>query len=128
MQVFWRVLSYLALSLALSNLFNSISHYWNILWWMKTCEVASMWFDEEYFVLSYIQTGRHLCNLRWHFNHYLAFPHDHWICWQIRIDGQDVREVTLESLRKSMGVVPQDTVSSIKWFGFCLSNSTLLYI
>ncbi|KAL1816868.1 hypothetical protein DCAR_0521270 [Daucus carota subsp. sativus] len=28
----------------------------------------------------------------------------------IRIDGQDVREVTLESLRKSIGVVPQDTV------------------
>ncbi|GMN23254.1 hypothetical protein TIFTF001_000044 [Ficus carica] len=28
----------------------------------------------------------------------------------IRIDGQDVRDVTLESLRKSIGVVPQDTV------------------
>lgn len=28
----------------------------------------------------------------------------------IRIDGQDVKEVTLESLRKSIGVVPQDTV------------------
>ncbi|XP_044484290.1 ABC transporter B family member 25, mitochondrial isoform X2 [Mangifera indica] len=28
----------------------------------------------------------------------------------IRIDGQDIREVTLESLRKSVGVVPQDTV------------------
>ncbi|GMH12637.1 hypothetical protein Nepgr_014478 [Nepenthes gracilis] len=28
----------------------------------------------------------------------------------IRIDGQDVRQVTLESLRKSVGVVPQDTV------------------
>lgn len=28
----------------------------------------------------------------------------------IRIDGQDIREVTLESLRKSIGVVPQDTV------------------
>lgn len=25
------------------------------------------------------------------------------------IDGQDIREVTLESLRKSIGVVPQDT-------------------
>lgn len=30
---------------------------------------------------------------------------------QIRVDGQDVREVTLESLRRCMGVVPQDTVS-----------------
>ena len=29
---------------------------------------------------------------------------------QIRIDGQEVKEVTLESLRKSIGVVPQDTV------------------
>ncbi|TQE04629.1 hypothetical protein C1H46_009822 [Malus baccata] len=28
----------------------------------------------------------------------------------IRIDGQDIRDVTLESLRKSIGVVPQDTV------------------
>ncbi|KAF8018719.1 hypothetical protein BT93_H3579 [Corymbia citriodora subsp. variegata] len=28
----------------------------------------------------------------------------------IRIDGQDIRNVTLESLRKSLGVVPQDTV------------------
>lgn len=28
----------------------------------------------------------------------------------IRIDGQDIRGVTLESLRKSIGVVPQDTV------------------
>ncbi|XP_050287779.1 ABC transporter B family member 25, mitochondrial [Quercus robur] len=31
-------------------------------------------------------------------------------CGSIRIDGQDIREVTLESLRKSIGVVPQDTV------------------
>ncbi|XP_008793410.1 ABC transporter B family member 25, mitochondrial [Phoenix dactylifera] len=28
----------------------------------------------------------------------------------VRIDGQDVREVTMESLRKCIGVVPQDTV------------------
>ncbi|XP_021751097.1 ABC transporter B family member 25, mitochondrial-like [Chenopodium quinoa] len=28
----------------------------------------------------------------------------------IRIDGQDISEVTLESLRKTIGVVPQDTV------------------
>ncbi|XP_020165928.1 ABC transporter B family member 25, mitochondrial [Aegilops tauschii subsp. strangulata] len=28
----------------------------------------------------------------------------------IRIDGQDIRGVTLDSLRKSLGVVPQDTV------------------
>lgn len=35
-------------------------------------------------------------------------------CGQIRIDGQDIRDVTLESLRKSIGVVPQDTVRSIK--------------
>ncbi|XP_027940058.1 ABC transporter B family member 25, mitochondrial isoform X2 [Vigna unguiculata] len=28
----------------------------------------------------------------------------------IKIDNQDIREVTLESLRKSIGVVPQDTV------------------
>ncbi|XP_006650034.1 ABC transporter B family member 25, mitochondrial isoform X1 [Oryza brachyantha] len=28
----------------------------------------------------------------------------------IRIDGQDIKEVTLESLRKCLGVVPQDTV------------------
>ncbi|KAL8146784.1 ABC transporter B family member 25, mitochondrial-like [Apium graveolens] len=28
----------------------------------------------------------------------------------IKIDGQDIQEVTLESLRKSIGVVPQDTV------------------
>lgn len=27
----------------------------------------------------------------------------------IKIDGQDIREITLESLRKSIGVVPQDT-------------------
>ncbi|KAM0829464.1 hypothetical protein ACQ4PT_066857 [Festuca glaucescens] len=30
--------------------------------------------------------------------------------WQIRVDGQDIQGVTLESLRKSLGVVPQDTV------------------
>ncbi|KAL0370885.1 UNVERIFIED_CONTAM: ABC transporter B family member 25 [Sesamum angustifolium] len=29
---------------------------------------------------------------------------------RIKIDGQDIRTVTLESLRKSIGVVPQDTV------------------
>ncbi|XP_072997934.1 ABC transporter B family member 25, mitochondrial isoform X1 [Typha latifolia] len=29
---------------------------------------------------------------------------------KIEIDGQDIREVTLESLRQSIGVVPQDTV------------------
>lgn len=34
--------------------------------------------------------------------------------WQIRIDGQDIRKVTLESLRKHIGVVPQDTVSLLK--------------
>ncbi|KAI4368934.1 hypothetical protein MLD38_017434 [Melastoma candidum] len=28
----------------------------------------------------------------------------------VQIDGQDIRNVTLESLRKSLGVVPQDTV------------------
>uniref|UniRef100_M1ALD4 Transporter ATM1, mitochondrial n=1 Tax=Solanum tuberosum TaxID=4113 RepID=M1ALD4_SOLTU len=28
----------------------------------------------------------------------------------IKIDGQDIRKVTLKSLRKSIGVVPQDTV------------------
>ncbi|KAG9443331.1 hypothetical protein H6P81_014671 [Aristolochia fimbriata] len=28
----------------------------------------------------------------------------------IRIDGQDIRDVTLDSLRRSIGVVPQDTV------------------
>ncbi|GLT80693.1 hypothetical protein SLA2020_521180 [Shorea laevis] len=28
----------------------------------------------------------------------------------IKIDGQDIRDVTLDSLRKSIGVVPQDTV------------------
>uniref|UniRef100_A0ACD5WW65 Uncharacterized protein n=1 Tax=Avena sativa TaxID=4498 RepID=A0ACD5WW65_AVESA len=28
----------------------------------------------------------------------------------IRVDGQDIQDVTLESLRKSLGVVPQDTV------------------
>lgn len=28
----------------------------------------------------------------------------------VRIDGQDIRKVTLENLRKSIGVVPQDTV------------------
>ncbi|KAJ9698927.1 hypothetical protein PVL29_007814 [Vitis rotundifolia] len=31
-------------------------------------------------------------------------------CGTIRIDGEDIRKVTLESLRKSIGVVPQDTV------------------
>lgn len=34
--------------------------------------------------------------------------------WQVKIDGQDIRKVTLESLRKSIGVVPQDTVSCHK--------------
>ncbi|KAB2634489.1 ABC transporter B family member 25 [Pyrus ussuriensis x Pyrus communis] len=29
---------------------------------------------------------------------------------RIKIDGQDIQDVTLESLRKSIGVVPQDTV------------------
>ncbi|KAK4419793.1 ABC transporter B family member 25 [Sesamum alatum] len=29
---------------------------------------------------------------------------------RVKIDGQDIRTVTLESLRKSIGVVPQDTV------------------
>lgn len=40
---------------------------------------------------------------------FLAF-----FCWQIKIDGQDIRKVTLKSLRKSIGVVPQDTVSCHK--------------
>ena len=31
--------------------------------------------------------------------------------FQIKIDGQDVRDVTLDSLRKFVGVVPQDLVS-----------------
>ncbi|KAJ8751338.1 hypothetical protein K2173_016526 [Erythroxylum novogranatense] len=31
-------------------------------------------------------------------------------CGNIRIDGQDIRDVTLDSLRRSIGVVPQDTV------------------
>lgn len=29
----------------------------------------------------------------------------------VKIDGQDIKEVRLESLRSSIGVVPQDTVS-----------------
>lgn len=33
---------------------------------------------------------------------------------QIRVDGLDIRDVTLESLRKYIGVVPQDTVRSTK--------------
>ena len=46
---------------------------------------------------------------------------------QIRIDGQDIREVMLESLRKCIGVVPQDTVSLQKaiylfWFIFSLMH------
>jgi ATP-binding cassette subfamily B (MDR/TAP) protein 7 len=28
---------------------------------------------------------------------------------RILVDGQDIRDVTMESLRKSIGVVPQDT-------------------
>lgn len=37
---------------------------------------------------------------------------DHNFCHsQIKIDGQDIRDLTLESVRKSIGVVPQDTVS-----------------
>ena len=36
----------------------------------------------------------------------------------IRIDGQDIREVTQESLRKAIGIVPQDTV---------LFNDTIKY-
>ncbi|KAL2488449.1 ABC transporter B family member 25 [Forsythia ovata] len=36
-------------------------------------------------------------------NYYFADPY-------IKIDGQDIQAVTLESLRKSIGVVPQDTV------------------
>lgn len=36
---------------------------------------------------------------------------------QIKIDGQDIREITLESLRKSIGVVPQDTV---RWKYACI--------
>ena len=37
---------------------------------------------------------------------------------RIRIDGQDIRDVTQESLRAAIGVVPQDTV---------LFNDTILY-
>ena len=36
----------------------------------------------------------------------------------IKIDGQDIRNVTQESLRRSIGVVPQDTV---------LFNDTIYY-
>ncbi|MDX1738547.1 MAG: ABC transporter ATP-binding protein/permease, partial [Alphaproteobacteria bacterium] len=36
----------------------------------------------------------------------------------VRIDGQDIRDVTQESLRKAVGIVPQDTV---------LFNDTVLY-
>ena len=36
----------------------------------------------------------------------------------ITIDGQDIREVTQQSLRKSIGIVPQDTV---------LFNDTIYY-
>ncbi|GAQ89311.1 ABC transporter ATP-binding protein [Klebsormidium nitens] len=36
----------------------------------------------------------------------------------VRIDGQDVKDVTLDSLRRSIGVVPQDTV---------LFNDTIFY-
>lgn len=35
---------------------------------------------------------------------------------QIKIDGQDISEVTLESLRKTIGVVPQDTVKLGSYF------------
>lgn len=42
-----------------------------------------------------------------HFSHSLY-------TFQIKIDNQNIQEVTLDSLRKSIGVVPQDTVSSIK--------------
>jgi len=37
---------------------------------------------------------------------------------RIRIDGQDIRDVTLDSLRRSIGVVPQDTT---------LFNDTIYY-
>ena len=37
---------------------------------------------------------------------------------KILINGQDIREVSLESLRKHIGIVPQDTV---------LFNDTILY-
>lgn len=43
-------------------------------------------------------------------------------CLQIFVDGQDIREVMLESLRKCIGVVPQDTVSVV-----LLSNIFLLF-
>jgi ATP-binding cassette subfamily B (MDR/TAP) protein 7 len=36
----------------------------------------------------------------------------------VKVDGQDVRDVTLDSLRKSIAVVPQDTV---------LFNDTIFY-
>lgn len=42
------------------------------------------------------------------------------LIWQIRIDGQDTSEVTLESLRKTIGVVPQDTVKLGNNFMFLL--------
>lgn len=46
-------------------------------------------------------------------------------CWQIRIDGQDIRGVTLESLRKHLGVVPQDTVSLLIYICQCCSFQTI---
>ncbi|CAK9142345.1 unnamed protein product [Ilex paraguariensis] len=46
----------------------------------------------------------HLCLLA------IIMAISNWPSPVIRIDGQDIRKVTLESLRKPIGVVPQDTV------------------
>lgn len=122
MHIYCRVLSHLAISLALllvfyfyfiiPGIFLMDKDIFNMIWWRMEMEVFFFFF----FVW-------------WHFDHWLASLHEHGICpSQIRIDGQDIREVTLESLRKSIGVVPQDTVSSIKWFHICFSCSSLLYM
>lgn len=52
---------------------------------------------------------------------------------KIRIDGQDISEVTLDSLRKSIGVVPQDTVKLGRpfklhfTFSSCMFSEQLLF-
>ncbi|KAK4419789.1 ABC transporter B family member 25 [Sesamum alatum] len=50
---------------------------------------------------------------------------------RVKIDGQDIRTVTLESLRKSIGVVPQDThvpmMETFYFAGRLLFNDTIFH-
>jgi len=89
---------------------------WNKFWWrMETKYYLLFHFFLPVFLELFCLIHNNTVDSNWNSSLFLVWQLA-FSPWQIQIDGQDTRDVTLDSLRRSIGVVPQDTVCFLEQF------------